>query len=75
MLINIIISTGRADVNKVNKNGLTPLHIAASNNHENAVIALLAVPGIRKDIKDEDGDTPLDNAKMFGYSDIVTLLS
>ena len=74
MMINIIAGTGRADINKLNNSGITPLHIAASNGNENAVMAILMVPGARKDIKDSDGDLPIDSAKMFGYQNIVNLL-
>ncbi|MEK6832593.1 MAG: ankyrin repeat domain-containing protein [Nanoarchaeota archaeon] len=60
-LVNILITNG-ADVNAVHSsNGYTPLHIAASHGHKDAV-AMLLLAGANVNIKTYNGETPLDLA-------------
>jgi uncharacterized protein len=49
-----------ADINAVNSNGQTALHVAVEQS--DAVVALLAMRGAKLDIKDKQGQTPLDVA-------------
>ena len=49
-----------ADINAVNSNGQTALHLAVEQS--DAVVALLATRGAKLDIKDKQGQTPLDVA-------------
>ena len=49
-----------ADVNAVNDNGQTALHLAVEQSDD--VIRLLVARGARLDIKDRQGRTPLDLA-------------
>jgi ankyrin repeat protein len=54
------------DPNQADKNGWTPLHVAAQECSLEAVQALLAV-GANIDAQDSDGNTPLSNA-VFRYT-------
>jgi ankyrin repeat protein len=49
-----------AEINAVNNNGQTALHLAVEQS--DAVVALLATRGAKLDIKDKQGQTPLDVA-------------
>ena len=49
-----------ADIDAVNGNGQTALHLAVEQS--DAVVALLAKRGAKLDIKDQQGQTPLDVA-------------
>lgn len=68
-----------ADVNAVNKNGLTALHGAAARGADQ-IVQLLVEKGARLDIKDKKGRTPLDVAmgkdavKNPGYPSTTALL-
>ena len=54
-------------------NGYTPLHDAIWHGHTKAAEVLIKV-GARTDLKNYEGDTPLDLAKRYKYEDIVKLL-
>jgi hypothetical protein len=67
------IKEGRADLNGRNKFGATPLHIAVWKRQITLVKALLAA-GADKSIKDNEGKTPLDDAKDKSLIEISALL-
>tara|TARA_Y100001960_G_scaffold305091_1_gene358906 strand:- start:3070 stop:4092 length:1023 start_codon:yes stop_codon:yes gene_type:complete len=54
-------------------NGYTPLHDAIWHGHTKAAEVLINA-GARTDLKNYEGDTPLDLAKRYKYNDIVKLL-
>ncbi len=54
-------------------NGDTPMHGAAMRNQSGAVKALVAA-GAQKDIKDDEGKTPLELARELNRKDIIPLL-
>ena len=66
-----------ADVNTPNRDGLTPLHMAASSRLalEGTVVLLLLRHGANADATDNEGRTPLDIAALEGNSWIAKLLS
>lgn len=73
--IRLLLAKG-ADVNAApdsEDGGLTPLQVAATNGHAEAVAALLAA-GAKRDAKDSDGQTPLDLARENGSEAVVKLL-
>jgi ankyrin repeat protein len=53
----------RADPNALNDSGMTPLHLAAHQGNF-ALAELLLAHGARKNVKDEQGRTPLDLAQL-----------
>lgn len=53
-------------MNAKNKNGSTPVHLAASNNAVESLKILLSQPTVDVIIKDNNGRTPLDRAKLKG---------
>jgi len=61
----------KADVNAVNKAGDTPLHKSSWKNHT-AVVSFLLQSGGSKDIKNGEGKTPFDLARI---RDVKVLLS
>ena len=59
---------------KSGQSGSTPLHIAAHRNHLK-VAQLLIDNGADKNIRTNKGIKPIDSARIFGYSEMVALLS
>ena len=62
-------------MNQVNKNGNTPLMVAAQNGHTAVVgTALLAAEGINVNQDYQNGATPLMAAAQNGHTAVVTAL-
>ncbi len=72
-LLNLLITAG-ADVNVANKDGRTPLYLAAAYGHVECVRLLQAAPGIDVNKADNDGWTPLIWAAWEGHVECVRLL-
>jgi ankyrin repeat protein len=70
-LVRLLITSG-ADINARMSNRLarTPLHIAAVRGYKK-LVALLVADGAYVSIKDGQGRTPLDLAKLGGRTEIV----
>ena len=66
------LATG-ADVNAKNRDGVTPLHVAAAKGHKE-VAELLIAEGANVNAKDMAGWTPLFGAAVLGKNKIVELL-
>ena len=62
-----------ADVNAVDSDGFTVLHLAVANNHKN-IVELLVAKGADINAKDDDGFTPLHWTAIKGHKEIVELL-
>ncbi len=69
-----VLSCAGADVNKQDVYGMTPLHYAALSGQRAAIIELISI-GARKDIKNNDGDTPADIAGKKNRDDCFSLLT
>ena len=64
-----------ANVNVVDKLGMTPLHWAANIDFgEAAMIELLLKSGARTDVKNKDGLTPLELARRYGHTNLIPAL-
>ena len=61
-------------MNKEDKDGRTPLYIAARKGQTEVVAALLATPGIDVNKEDKDGRTPLFIAAQQGHTEVVAAL-
>ena len=74
VVIHLLGSAHRADVNAKDGRGYTPLHEAASW-RRTTIAATLIAAGAEVNAKDNDGDTPL-HGTIFGFSDgsVVSLL-
>lgn len=57
-MFNRLISCG-ADINAKNNKGFTPLHIASLYNNINMISLLVAQPGIKVNLQDKNGCSPL----------------
>lgn len=66
------ISAG--NVNHQDKNGRTPLLLAAAKGHKDIVKLLLKVDEIDITRQDKKGRTPLSRAEFKGHHDIVRIL-
>ena len=71
--IELLIKRG-ADVNKANKDGLTPLMIALKNKSSYEIIELLINKGVDVNAVDKDGWTPLMYALYHNSSDSIIRL-
>lgn len=61
-------------VNTVNKEGISPLHIVASRNNNLALVSYLLSKGLEVDAKDTNGNTVLMNAVSRNTLEIVKVL-
>ena len=72
-LISLLIAAG-ANVNKTDKDGETPLNLAAGKGHAECVLTLLAAPGIDVNKVSNNGKTPLTKAAGNGHAECLNLL-
>ena len=74
--VDLLIRHG-ADINAPNRDGSTPLHVAASSRLalESTIVRLLLRHGANVDATDSKGRTPLDVASLEGNSWIAKVLS
>ncbi|KNE57546.1 hypothetical protein AMAG_03247 [Allomyces macrogynus ATCC 38327] len=64
----------RANPNKADKHGWTPLHIAVAKGNKDVVALLLQRPGIKVNCANQAGTTPLMTACAKGHLDLVHTL-
>ena len=72
-VVKALIMKGKADPNLQNRDGDTPLHLAANLELLKMVEALLA-GGAKLDIPNRGGNTPLKRAKVSGNKEIIALM-
>jgi ankyrin repeat protein len=74
-MIELLLETGKADVNSKDGDGRTPLSWAAVNGHEAVIKLLLETSKVDVESKDtEYGRTPLSWAAENGHEAVVKLL-
>nr|WP_320157080.1 MULTISPECIES: ankyrin repeat domain-containing protein [unclassified Wolbachia] len=66
--------TMEASVNTQDKDGSTPLHLAAANGHTKIVSALIKEEGINVYAKDNKNNTPLNLASQNDHNEVVKVL-
>ncbi|KAJ4364082.1 hypothetical protein N0V83_009537 [Neocucurbitaria cava] len=72
--VDILLATGKAEVNSMDVFGRTPLLWAAANGHEAIVALLLYIGQAAVNLKTRCGQTPLMCAARAGHDAIVELL-
>jgi len=73
-ILELLLSTGRVDINEKDKDGRTPLSSAAEKGHEVVVKLLLSTGKAEVDAKDKDGRTSLSLAVANRHEAVVKLL-
>ncbi|KAL1625640.1 hypothetical protein SLS56_007224 [Neofusicoccum ribis] len=73
-IVELLLETGKADVDSKDQFGRTPLWWAAESGHEAVVKLLLETGKVDVDLKDQFGRTPLWWAAESGYEAVVKLL-
>lgn len=66
--------TSGADVEELDQEGLSALHLAAANGYDKIVRLLVKYYGANKEANDRSANTPLLNAARSGYVEIVRAL-
>lgn len=64
----------KADIEKTDKEGLTPLHWAASSGNNSKILELLLNKGAKIDVRDQEGSTALHFAAESGHTENIQLL-
>ena len=72
-IVKTLLDAGSV-LNLCDGQGWTPLQMAASQAKAHVVRTLLSTPGIRKDVADQNGDTPLSWAITWVYNDVIKAL-
>jgi len=71
-----LLKAHRIDVNATIRSGDTALHIAARGHKiGTSIAALLAMPGIQVNARNDDGQTPLHHAVIWSTIDNITMLA
>jgi len=71
--VRLLLAHG-ADINIVSPRG-NPLHFATRYSHDNPdIVRLLLDAGVKTDMKDSDGNTPLDNARKNNLGQSIELI-
>ena len=73
-LVEDLLETGEEGVDSKDRDGRTPLSLAAAGGHEAVVKLLLATGEVDVDSKDGDGRTPLSRAAAGGHEAVMKLL-
>ncbi|CUS09866.1 unnamed protein product, partial [Tuber aestivum] len=73
-LVEKMVSTDQANLNKGDSWGRTPLILAAARGNEGVVRSLINCAGLDPNCADEDGRTPLNQASANGHEGVVTML-
>src|SRR3954469_22650207 len=73
-LVDQLISCGGIDINSINSDGDTPLHIAVSNVDVKMIRTLLASNLVQLNSKDSKGRTPLFLAVSLKQLEVITIL-
>jgi ankyrin repeat protein len=72
-IVKLLLSSGRVDVNKVDRDGQQALHHACVEGHASIVELLLPVVHDH-DVRDHNGETPLQQAVVREHTAVVKLL-
>ncbi|EMD41981.1 hypothetical protein CERSUDRAFT_61942 [Gelatoporia subvermispora B] len=72
-LKNFIRTHTSTNLNELNEDGYTPLHLACDRGNL-AIVHLLLSEGADKEVKDADDMTPVELARFAGHQEIVQLL-
>lgn len=73
-VVELLLATGKVDINSKHIDGGTPLLSAVEGGHESVVKLLLTADNIDIDCRDNNGQTPLLAAASLGHDTVVKLL-
>jgi len=73
-LVAALLEDKRADVNKVQSQGATPLYLACQEGHAEIVSLLVKDLRVKCDIRDQDGCTPFWIASQNGHIEVLKRL-
>ncbi|KAE8550321.1 hypothetical protein EYB25_006547 [Talaromyces marneffei] len=73
-VVDLLITSGRTNLNLKDDKGRTPLFLASRNGHESVVKLLLTLNGIDRDATDISARTPLSAAAARGHFTVVQSL-
>jgi len=72
--VRLLLDSEAIEVNATSNYGRSALHGAAINGRL-AIVKRLLEQGADPTLRDRDGDTALDDARQYGHSEVVALLS
>ena len=70
-MVEVLLRKDGIEVNQPDKDGFTPLYMAALKGHEEVVSLLLGYEGNTVNQAENDGDTPLIMAAFNGHVKVV----
>lgn len=70
----LLVDYGGADVNALDENGATPIHLACESGSLPLVVYLTSLKNVRTDITDRMGMNPIERARSKGNQSIVDFL-
>jgi ankyrin repeat protein len=72
--VEVLLSSGKVDINKKDEDGVSPLHFAVGYGWVEVVKIMVDAPGVELEIQNNSGVTPLSKARHMGNADMIKVL-